>query len=367
MQRDQLLEGVWNLLGVCGDLCAGQSLLILHESDTAGYYAPGMAQVLAECARELGIAAKLIEVPFEPLGGEICDMLRAAMASADATLFLARLGDQLRFCREMQDANPIMCYALDCDSLASSFGRAPHDAMLAIKDAANLALASANEIRVTCPLGTDLRGHFDAAPEVPPEDVSVRRFPMLVFAPVPANRFSGVIVQSGFLVGTGTHFYEPYAVPLDQPVRVAVENGRMIGFDGTAQDVDRMRSHYHRIGDLFEVDPFEVHSWHAGIHPGCAFNGPAATNFQRWSGSAFGNPRLMHFHTCGHTAPGEISLNLLDPTIALDGVEVWSEGTLDPSLLPNGADILRAAPELARLFQHPVRQVGQSMGALLAV
>ncbi|MEX0282371.1 MAG: hypothetical protein AB3N13_14400 [Arenibacterium sp.] len=367
MQRHDLMDGVWNLLGVCGGLRSGQSLVILHEADDAGYYAPGMAGTVAVYARELGIATKLIEVPFAPLGGELCDTLRAAMANSDATLFLARLGDQLRFCADMGQVNVIMCYALDCEALASCFGRVPHNAMLSLKDAANTALISAREIRVTCPLGTDLRGSFGIAPEAVPDDVHVRRFPMLVFAPVPADNFSGVIVQSGFVVGTGTHFYEPYAIPLENPVQVSVEAGRMVGFDGLPQDVARLRGHYHRIGDQFGVDPFQVHSWHAGIHPGCAFDGPASSDFHRWSGSAFGNPRLMHFHTCGDSAPGEISLNLLDPTIALDGVDVWSEGCLDPSKLPGGAEILHATPHLARLFQDPKRQVGEHMGALLAV
>ncbi|MEX0337814.1 MAG: hypothetical protein AB3N11_02125 [Arenibacterium sp.] len=353
-------------MGECGGLRAGQTLLILHEADTAGYYAPGMADTVAACAQDLGIATKQIEVPFSPLGGTLCDMLRAAMAGTDATLFLARLGDQLRFRADMAQVNVIMCYALDCNALATGFGRAPHGAMLALKDATNNALGAARDIRITCPLGTDLSGSFQSEPDKAPEDVHVRRFPMLVHAPVPAGQFSGVIVQSGFVVGTGTHFYEPYAVPLDQPVQVAVESGRMTGFDGTPQDVDRVRSHYHRIGALFDVDPFLVHSWHAGIHPGCAFDGPAASDFQRWSGSAFGNPRLMHFHTCGDTAPGEISLNLLDPTITLDGVELWSEGCFDPTKTPGGAEILHKTPDLARLFQRPERQVGQSMGALLS-
>lgn len=366
MQRDDLLDGVRNLLCDCGGLRAGQSLLILHEADGAGYYEDGMAQQVAGCARDLGLAAKLLEVPFAPLGGHVCETLEAAMLSVDATLFLARLGDQMRFSARMRGLRAIMCYALDCQALASGFGRAPHKAMVALKDAANRALMRAREIRVRCPLGTDLSGAFLAPPETP-DDVCLSRFPMLVFAPVPGDGFSGRIVQGGFVVGTGAHFYEPYALALDSPVSVLVEEGRMIGFEGNASDVSRVRAHYNRIGDLFGVDPFRLHSWHAGIHPGCFFTGPAARDFQRWSGSAFGNPRLMHFHTCGDSAPGEISLNLLDPTITLDGADVWSAGRFDPALLPGGAEILRGCPELAELFAAPERRVGQSGGALLAL
>ena len=182
---------------------------------------------------------------------------------------------------------------------------------------------------------------------------------MLVFAPVPAQKFSGVVMQEGFLVGTGSRYYRPYGVPLKQPVAVHFEDTVLQDIEGRPEDVAVAKSHYRHVGEMFGLDPFTMHSWHAGIHPGCAYEGKASENFQRWSGSAFGNPRLLHFHTCGDYAPGEISLNVLDPTISVDGVEVWSSGRFDPALVPGGADILEQYPCIRSVFEAPRREVGQ--------
>ena len=117
---------------------------------------------------------------------------------------------------------------------------------------------------------------------------------------------------------------------------------------------------------MFGLDPLTMHSWHAGIHPGCAYTTPAQSSFERWSGSAFGNPRLLHFHTCGHYAPGEISLNVLDPTIRVDGVAIWDAGVLRADLLPGGTEILEQYPCIKAVFDDPARHVGQGANGRLS-
>ena len=101
-----------------------------------------------------------------------------------------------------------------------------------------------------------------------------------------------------------------------------------------------------------------MHSWHAGIHPACTFQGRAHDNLERWSSSAFGNPRLLHFHTCGAYAPGEICWNVVDPTVIADDVAVWQDGMLQIGDLPGGAALLADHPDLAALFATPLRDIG---------
>ena len=108
----------------------------------------------------------------------------------------------------------------------------------------------------------------------------------------------------------------------------------------------------------FAIDRNFVHSWHAGIHPGCGYPWDARANYERWGGAAFGNPRILHFHTCGAYAPGEISLNVIDPTVEADGVAYWEQGTFRAERLPNGHEILRRYTCAARLFAHPDRDIG---------
>lgn len=360
MSKPNFRAGVENLLLDCGRLSKGDRLLILHEDTALDYYDPALAPAVAAVAQDLGLTTELAPAPFDPSGAILTPELIARMKAADRVLFLSRSGDQIRFSRDLQGVRPIMCYALDQDMLASGFGWASYRGFVALKDRINACLAAASDIRVTCPLGTDFRGPGARFP-TRNADVTVDRFPMLVYAPVPAEGFAGKIVQSGFLVGTGATFYEPYGCPLDAPVEVHFDNTRLTGFEGPPEQAARARAHYARVGDMLGLDPFTMHSWHAGIHPGCAYPMPAARNYERWGGAAFGNPRLLHFHTCGPAAPGEISLNLLDPTITVDGVAVWENGLLHPDRIPGGAEILAEHPDMQKVFAAPARAVGQGV------
>ena len=94
------------------------------------------------------------------------------------------------------------------------------------------------------------------------------------------------------------------------------------------------------------------------MHPACAFNAPASACFERWSGAAFGNPRLLQFHTFGKYPPGEISLNIVDPTVCVDGEKIWEVGVLHPERLPSGAKLLAEFPSLKRVFDNPAKNSG---------
>ena len=355
MQPD-LRTGIENMLLRCGGLRPGQAVLIVTEAEDGGYYGAGLAEAVAEVAGALGLAATLRREPFTARAAPAAETL-AEIGRADRTVFLSRLGDQLRFDSVLAASAPVMCYALDAGMMASGFGRGEHDAFLALLGCLNAALSGAREIRVTCPLGTDFAGPGAMFPETAAE-VSVRRFPLSVFTPVPAGAYAGRIAQAGFLTGTGKTFYEPYTLPLDGVLALDFEGNRITGFDGSAADAARAEAHYRRIGGMMGTDPFFVHSWHAGMHPGCGWPVQAGADVARWGGGAFGNPRILHFHTCGAYPPGEISVNVIDPTIRLDGVPVWQDGRLHPDRVPGGAEILARYPEAARLFAEPERAVG---------
>ncbi len=366
MRNPDLRTGAENLLLECGGLKAGDRLLVLCEDPSLGYYYADLCQAVVDCARQHGIETSVQTIPFDPMGGALPDGLIASMKSADRTLFLSRTGDQIRFDAGMSDIRPIMSYVVDAGMLASGFGRADYFGFVALKDAVNALMATATRIQVTCPLGTDFSGPGAAYPKAGAADVSVARFPMSVFAPVPAQGFSGTLIQDGFLVGTGSKFYEPYGCTLREPLAVHFKDNTLTGFSGHQMDVHCATMHYEAVGKMFDLDPMTMHSWHAGIHPGCAYPTPAYENYERWSGSAFGNPRLLHFHTCGDYAPGEISLNVLDPTIRVDGVAVWDKGVLRPETIPGGDEILDRHPSIKAVFDAPERQVGQSSDGRLS-
>jgi hypothetical protein len=354
---DALGAGARNLLSAAGPLPPGAPVLICAEPAEAGYYDPGLAPALAAAIRAAGHPAEILDLAFDPEPRALPEGVAARMRAAAATIFLARIGDQLRFSAMPGGLRAVVSYALDREALAGPFGTVPHAAMLALKASLDRAVAAAGEIRVTCPAGTDVTGRAPRGGP-PPPDVGLARFPMSVIRPIPAGAFSGQVALAGFLCGTGSMYYEPYAVVFDGPVTASFAEGRLRGFEGAARDVAAAEAQYDRVATRFGIDRDAVHSWHAGIHPGCGFAGPARADPVRWGGSAFGNPRILHFHTCGAYAPGEICWNVLDPTVTLDGARLWQAGRLRVEAVPEAAEVAARTPALARLLDDPVRAVG---------
>lgn len=354
----RLDTAVTNLLSHCAGLQAGERLLVVGEDRKAGFYDDLIAPTVTRMAADRGFRASLVTWPFCEDVREVDPSLAMQMEAADCTVFFARLGDQLRFRDRPTDKQRIVCYTLDITALTSGFGTAHHQAFCQLKQAIDRMVGAARQIRVTCPRGTDFSGPGLAVSVTGKIDVGITRFPMSVFAPVPARHFSGKAVLAGFLMGTGSRYYQPYGRVLQRPITAHFEQGRLTGFTGLAADVALTEAHYDDIAGRFDLDRNAVHSWHAGIHPGCTFADPAEANFLRWGGGAFGNPRILHFHTCGSTPPGEISWNILDPTILLDGVAVWQDGRLFPDRIPGGAEILSRYACAAAVFANPGRAVG---------
>ena len=345
-----------SLLQDCVGAATGDRLLIVVEPTGTGYYDEEAPKVIAAAARAMKMKVYETQAPAGiSTPGDMAPFLDT-LHGFDHIIFFARVGDQIRF--SISDTLPpaTMVYTLGRDTLESSFGTACHTGLCEIRDTIDAAFNEATEVRVTCPRGTDYRGlvqHTSQAVEV-----GVKRFPTLVPRPVPAAGFEGRIMLSRFLVGTGSRFYEPYYLALDSDVAAIVKDNRVIRLEGENREVRKVEKHYQHVSDLFGIDPWYVHSWHAGIHPACEFNHDAASDILRWAGSAFGSPRILHFHTCGDYAPGEISWNIADPTIHLDGNAIWENGYLYPDRLPGGDSLIQRHPRLAALYQSPHRNIG---------
>lgn len=337
-----------NLLCDCAGLQAGDSVVICHEAPTLGWYDAEAADAVEREAEELGMTVRRCAAlpPEEAQPAEI----EALLASDANIVFFARIGDQGRF-DGLGSGRRVMVYARNARDLASEFGRVPYAAMSRFKTVVDAVLFGARVIEITCPNGTRITGRApEATAQGEPADVTTRRFPLGVPAPVPADRFDGHVALTQALTPTGNRFYEPRVMPLERVVMASVEAGRITGFDGSARDVDSILAHYEAVASRFGLDPFVVHSWHAGIHPGCRFFGATEENADYWSNTVFSSPRLLHFHTCGTSAPGEISWNLIDPTVKVDGVALWQDGRMQPHALAPLAACLDREPALAGLF-----------------
>ncbi len=358
-----LERGARNLLMNCAGAKPGESLLILHEDPAAGYFGPGLAADIARLAEGMGLHVILLETPFTPDVDTLTPHQKAAVKASDHALFLARLGDQLRFKAMPTGSRPVVSYVLDREALASDFGTAAYEVFAALKAAFNELFFKARRIRVTCPLGTDFEGAVTSVEAGVADDVTIKRYPMSVFAPLDARGFAGKVAVAHLLVGTGSRYYEPYGIRLESVLFAHIAEGQLRCWEGEFAEVQRAEAHYSSVAQKFGIDGGNVHSWHAGIHPGCAFTGFAHDHYERWSGSAFGNPRLLHFHTCGTYAPGEICWNIVDPTIDVDGIRMWESGRIQIELLPGVDAILRDHPEVKALFEKPEQRIGLDVAA----
>jgi hypothetical protein len=348
--------GALNLLANCTCAARGDRLLIAYEPPEYGYFNADAVDVVRRAAAMLGLDVDTVDVGFNPDNPHLPPDLVARFEAADIILFLARLGDQLRFSQMPAGKTIVVSFALSRELFGSAFGTGHHGAFLALKDAVNAALDRAETVRITCPLGTEIAGRPEMNLDLD-GDTTIRRFPMSVFTPVPAHSFSGRTALR-FLTGTGSRYYPDYSPEFDAPVFAILRDGRLAGFEGAPGDVARAEAQYDRVSGLFDIDRDFVHSWHAGIHPGCGYPWDMRRNYESWGGVAFGNPRILHFHTCGAYAPGEISWNIFDPTIVVDGVALWEAGVFRADRLSGGPAILARYPGVAALFDAPDRDIG---------
>ncbi len=346
-----------SLLRDCVGGVAGERLLIVSETEGSDFYDSEAPKLTAAAGRALGMRVYCTESASFVTSPEEKQQLFDTLRGFDHIVFFSRVGDQIRFSNDKDMPSATMCYTLNLEALTSEFGTACYQGMCEVKKSLDDAFTAARHIRVTCPRGTDYAGRPNWG-DGPSVEVSIKRFPMLVSKPVPAMGLTGRVALSRFLIGTGSCNYEPYYLPLDHDVFACFENNEITRFEGDPQEVDRINKHYYHVSDCLKIEPWVVDSWHAGIHPACQFRHHAQDDILRWSSTAFGNPRILHFHTCGNYAPGEISWNVLDPTIYIDDVPVWESGQLYPERLPNGASLFDHHPNLAALYQNPYREVG---------
>lgn len=319
--------GARNLLENAAQIRAGDQLLLLVEPQGAGHYDDDMGRFLAAQAEALGASARVLEVPVTLDIDDTPAWIMDAIAAADQTIFLARIGDQLRFHPLPGPGRKVMSYAFDFDLLSAPFATTPFAVMRGLHDHIAGKISRASSCTLTCPRGTHLTTRLRPKPISAPLDFTVATFPVMIVAPIPAAEASGQLVLSQALTSTYILPYEGSILPLPEPLTLSVEQGEITGFSGPAPVVEQARAQFARVHRLLGGPELRVGSWHAGINPMTFFPRPAMSDIDRWSGLAFGSPRYAHIHM-GGPAPGQICGQIFDPTISLDGEEIWRDGRL---------------------------------------
>ena len=354
-----LVEGARNLLLNCAELGSGQRVVVIAEHHSLGWYDEMTPRAVANEAGNLGASVELITTGAP--GDGLPSGAETAIRNGDVAIFFSRIGDQDRFEPRSSDQVVVMSYARTAEALGSGFGRLDHRAMLELKARVDDELQAAHTIEMRCPSGTKISADTAQSGGQETGEVTVRRFPMGVPQPIGARAFRGRVALPSYLTPTGSRSYEPPVLVLNEKDPKGKENvtfaeihdGRIQRFCGTADVVAKIEAHYAHVAELFGIDAMAVHSWHAGLHPGCHFDRPQHEDPDLWSNTVFNSPTFAHFHTCGAYAPGEISWMVQNPTILLDGRPLWNDGRLEAAAFPSLAHVLSKWPCLAEALAAP--------------
>lgn len=372
IERHNPEAGARNLLQQCLNVKPGESLIILNEDPAEDFYDAEAPAVVRRVAEGMGLKVTARQVPFASDASKIDDETWDAVCANDHAIFFARLGDQFRLLRKQaQRTKAVIVYALDVDMLGSAYGQASNKGFVALKRLVDQALGEANHVRVTCPLGTDISGVFEAnrpsATGIDPSQSErasvstgfrIQEFPVPVAKALDARPFAGTVALAHCLAGTGNRYYTPFGTHISGILHARLEDGRMYGLEGPQDDVRRVSDYIESVGRTFDFDPWLAQTWHAGLHPGCDYRRDAIENLERWTTGPFANPRAFHFHMGGEEPPGEINWHIIDHTLEVDGIKLWEEGRLFPERIPSGAELLDQYSDIQAVFENPRREIG---------
>ena len=351
MDQKILNKSINNLLKNCAELNKNDSLLIISEDSKYGWYDKETSVVVYNYAKKkLGLNTEFLIVG-EPENNSK-NTVEKILDDYDCVIFFARIGDQERFEEPSSNTKRIMSYARNIDSLCSSFASTNYLEMIKFKDVINKIFFESSNIKISCPLGTELKGEIEKKDTDKNKDTSVLRFPVVVPAPILARTFSGEIVLSGYLTSTGSKVYKPISLKIDSPITANIVNGKINSFYGNKKVVEKVEKHYETVSKFFNIERNIVHSWHAGLNPGIHYSYSIEDNPDRWSNTIFPSPKYLHFHTCGDYAPGEICWMIANPTIAIDNTPIWEKGILKVHSFDECIQHLQNSSDLRNLYHN---------------
>ena len=349
MDKKLLNKSINNLLNNCAELDKNDSLLIISEDPKFGWYDKEISVAVHNYAKnQLGLNTELLIVG-EPKNNSK-STLEKIIDNYDCVIFFARIGDQERFETPSSNTKRIMSYARNINSLCSLFSSTNYLEMRKFKDVINKIIFEANNIEISCPLGTKLKGTINKKNIDQNKDTSVLRFPVVVPAPILAKNFSGEVVLTGYLTSTGSKVYEPMSLKVESPVIANIVNGKIANLNGEKKVVEKIEKHYENVSKTFNIEHDIVHSWHAGMNPGIHYSSTIEENPDRWSNTIFPSPKYLHFHTCGNYAPGEICWMISNHNIKIDNVPFWENGVLKVDSFDETFQYIQSSADLRNLY-----------------
>lgn len=314
-----------NLLRGCARIEPGQRVLVLNETDS-DLLEPQIVDRIAERARELGADVHVLWSEHVERPEQISDAILRAIAAADVTIFHHGIGGKLRFAGIPGNGIGVTNMASNAAILDSAWARVPYGLWESAMAIIARDLAAARSWRITDPNGTDIAGTVPDAERLAPPNAQVftlRSFPIGTHSPISAANAQGTLALR-WLVSSANHF--DGSLKLADWIHAQVREGRITDLHGPAGEVERAKRFFEDVGRQTQQEPYALSSWHAGINPQAFTPWTDESGLNRWQSIGHNNPRTLHFHAVGTQTPGELSLPLIDHTIAIDGDILWDRG-----------------------------------------
>ncbi len=326
MNEDDIFRGARNLLVSCAGATAGDHVLIVADCESRSLFEPELAADIASAARKLGMLPEILVVEPGSSAEDFPHAVSEAMKESEITVFLSRLGDQVRFVETPATGTSVMTYTLTRRHLSSAFARTDFNLTERILARLVACMTNARCYRIRDRAGTDLSGEIvrnDQQPALIP--FTLKLFPTMIFPPVSVQALHGRIVVDHFVLSSSTRVYEDSTLVLDSPVTATVDDGVMTDFVGESSVVDALVDQCRRAAALTGGDPFRLNSWHVGVNPHTFFEGSPYSDPERWGTVSYGSPRYLHFHAAGRD-PGDLAIQLFDATVIIDDEPFWQDG-----------------------------------------
>jgi hypothetical protein len=314
----QLLAGARNCVIDVGGVTEGKRVLILNLVDHLFWPTDELVvQVLAAVAQEAGAEVDVLwtmggrsgmdkgywdAVPPITLGA-----IQAADIVISNTKRIMRPQKAVREAMFQRGVVWVRNMATTAQQLSSEWARFPLDLSDEIGKRVGDRLDRGTSWRVTHPNGTDISGDIGeiAAVGVGLERHGVywrkegkyRIFPQGVHAPVTASKANGVIVIEWMLPMQARYLRVP-ETRFNEPVRVIVENNRMVNFEG-GREAQMFRRFYESLVPYLGEEAWNLCGWHTGINPKARVYESPELFPEAWSEGPHNHPNALHFHMGG--------------------------------------------------------------------
>jgi hypothetical protein len=359
--NEALFNGACNLLQNCAGARAGDRVLLVGEKGPETFFDPCLCDDLAEACAILDIESTIVLAKPGTDANHFPIVVSEAMQATDFTIFFSRLGDQIRFLDSPGTSKKIMCYTLDRAHLASAFAHTDYHAMQRMHDHLLARIMQSKTYTIASPNGTSLAAVVTSETDSGQQavtDFSLQLFPVMIFPPLHFHQLEGQLVLDHFLLSSSTRAYAGSVLPLPSPIKVNIEDSRMIAFDGDRELIARLRSQLERAASITGGDPYRLNSWHTGINPHTFYHGDPNEDLERWGTVAYGSPRYTHIHAAGND-PGDVSIQLFDASISFanDASGQTAGGETWQTLWDNGRFIYLDSDEICALLSDSEREL----------